>query len=232
MKHSNKANISLAKKYYNKKVKHVASKNRAKNSRQMADLLSSPNKSVPTVTNQSATDTYLPEQSSDLVKLQNVTLSNYGVSTMESSMNDSIVSDESFTEVAEIPVNIGKNIFTPVYINEDVSFTRGSNTAPSPPSKSVPTRQKIRSSHGKRPNTSHVTPPAPMQRQYNPLPVDHNLTAHSIVSEPTESIWKEVTKEDRDYYRKIANDLNVAANKKYNEKIIQIPRISYKFDTS
>lgn len=71
-----------------------------------------------------------------------------------------------------------------------------------------------------------------MQRQYNPLPVDHNLTAHSIVSEPTESIWKEVTKEDRDYYRKIANDLNVAANKKYNEKIIQIPRISYKFDTS
>ncbi len=230
MKHSNKTNILLAKKYYNKKVKHLASKNKIKNSRQIIDL---PNPSVPTVTIQTVTDTYLPEQSSELAKLQNVTLSNYGMITLDSIMDDSIISDEPFIKVTENQVNIEKKIlFKPVNMNEEVSFTRGSNTAPSPPSKSIPTRQKIRSSYGKRPNTSHMTPPTLMQRQYNPLPVDNNLNTHSIISEPTESMWKEVTKEDRDHYRKIANDFNVAANKKYNEKIIQIPRISYKFDTS
>ena len=89
--------------------------------------------------------------------------------------------------------------------------------------------KRLRSSTGKRPNTSQMTPPTPMQRHYTPLSIDPNISTYSVISEPTESIWKEVANSDRDHYRKIANETNRAATKKYNEKIIQIPKISYKF---
>ncbi len=230
MKHSNKANISLAKKYYNKKVLYIASKNKAKNARHPIDIQVGP--SVPTLTQQTATDTFLHEQSSELFKIQNVTLSNYGINTMSSVMNDSIISDdETFqVKISNEPVNVENNMFKQVYMNDTVTFTRGeSNTAPSPPTKTIPTRQRLRSSTGKRPNTSHMTPPTPMQRHYTPISIDPNISAYSVISEPTESIWKEVANSDRDHYRKIANETTRAATKKYNEKIIQIPKISYKF---
>ena len=39
-------------------------------------------------------------------------------------------------------------------------------------------------------------------------------------------LWRELAC----HYRKIANDINATTNKKRNEKIIQIPKISYKLD--